>query len=195
MSYAARTVSLSVSTALWAGLLVALATVGPQVATIIPREPPSILILEYREPPAPTPRPKPTATPRPTEGAEPILTPLVVSPDIEVTPEPAAMTSSVSAEPTVITRPVWLRKPTARELELFYPGAAIRRERSGVVSLDCIVRTSGALACRVIEETPAGYGFGAAALRISESYRMVPASRDGQPVEARYMLRVPFQLH
>ncbi len=45
-----------------------------------------------------------------------------------------------------------------------------------------------------MSETPANWGFGLAALRISRDYRMVPAMRDGQAVEGRHWMRVPFEV-
>jgi hypothetical protein len=46
----------------------------------------------------------------------------------------------------------------------------------------------------VVSETPANWGFGEAALRISGDYQMVPATRGGVPVEARHRMVVPFQI-
>jgi len=96
MSYAARTVSLSVSTALWAALLVGLAAVGPQVVTFIPREPPNLTGVELLDP-LPPPEPKPTAAERIPRGAEPVVTPLVATPELIATPDPVA--SHVARDP------------------------------------------------------------------------------------------------
>jgi hypothetical protein len=46
----------------------------------------------------------------------------------------------------------------------------------------------------VVSETPANWGFGRAALEIAGDYRMVPAMRDGQAIEGRYRMRVPFEV-
>src|SRR5262249_18799687 len=95
-------------------------------------------------------------------------------------------------EPPLITRPSWARVP--RELQRFYPRAAVRQNVEGRAVLDCLVSTAGPLAWAVAAETPAGWGFGAAALEIAAQYRMVPATRDGVPIEGRYRMAVPFDL-
>jgi protein TonB len=95
--------------------------------------------------------------------------------------------------PPTIANAHWLQTP--RDLARYYPVMALRRGIEGDVQLDCLVTTTGALQCAVASETPANWGFAAAALRISQDYRMAPAMRDGAPVEARYRLRVPFRLN
>lgn len=95
--------------------------------------------------------------------------------------------------PLEITQPHWTRHPD--NLARYYPERAVARSIEGAVTLDCIVRVSGALDCAVVSETPRGWGFAEAALRISRDYAMVPATRDGAPVEGRYRMRVPFALH
>lgn len=97
-----------------------------------------------------------------------------------------------AAGPIEITVPHWARRPS--NLSSYYPPRALRFERDGLAVLDCIVRASGALDCRVASETPAGWGFGDAALRIAAAHRMIPATRDGTAVEGRYTMRVPFSL-
>jgi protein TonB len=94
-----------------------------------------------------------------------------------------------------VTHPVWLHRPTPADVARFYPPRAIARNREGTASLDCLVGADGRLACTVVAEDPLGWGFGAAALQLARAYQMQPATRDGVPVEARYMLRVPFQLN
>jgi len=95
--------------------------------------------------------------------------------------------------PPTISNPHWLQTP--RDLARYYPMMALRRDIEGEVQLDCLVTIAGALQCSVASETPANWGFGAAAIRIAQDYRMVPAMRDGAPVEARYRMRVPFRLN
>jgi protein TonB len=57
-----------------------------------------------------------------------------------------------------------------------------------------ITNPLGALDCAVVSETPAGWGFGAAAVAIARDHRMAPATQDGRPVEGRYRMAVPFRL-
>jgi protein TonB len=200
MAYAAvtsvsiRTVSLSLSTALWVALVLAL-SIGARVATETASQPRTIEGIRIVDPPPPVRSDaKPTTTQRAAEGPDVIIAPIQTASDAGPATEPIALVEP-DVGPVLITRPNWLRRPTAHELAAFYPPLAIRRERSGVVSLDCLVRADGALSCSVLSETPTGYGFGEAALRISRTYRMEPATRDGRAVEARYQLRVPFELH
>ena len=94
--------------------------------------------------------------------------------------------------PAEITNPRWLRRP--QDLGAYYPRRALDRDIAGQVLLDCLVDTNGALNCSVVSETPANWGFGAAAMRIARDHRMVPAMRDGQAVQGRYRMRVPFEV-
>jgi hypothetical protein len=63
----------------------------------------------------------------------------------------------------------------ARRSGPFYPSRALDREVEGRVLLDCVmdVEESQLSTCQVIEETPADYGFGAAATRIACNFRIV----------------------
>jgi protein TonB len=189
-----RTLSLSASTAFWVGLLFLMMLAGPHVIPVMPApEPPEIKGIRV-EPAPPEPAQK-TIRPRRMDGPEIVAStaPLQTEPAVVIA-EPGAPLAVTPSGPPLIVDPVWVRRPSARELARFYPSIALRRGKSGAVRLDCLVRTDGALACRIVEETPEGYGFGDAALRISQTYRMVPAMREGQPIEARYPLRVPFEL-
>lgn len=79
----------------------------------------------------------------------------------------------------------------------YYPQSAIRRTGGGVAVthgtavLDCQVKPDGGLdRCRIVSETPSGYGFGAAAKRMAERGRVRVA--DLPPGETTVRLRVPF---
>lgn len=146
----------------------------------LPQEPP---------PPPPTPREQPPQRPV-TDAASPVAEPPPL-PRLDLTGTPTDLFPPVIAAPE-ITNPRWVRQP--RDLARYYPSRALARGETGQVLLECRVDTVGALHCSVISETPEGWGFGDAALRISEDYRMVPAMRDGQAVEGRYRMRVPFEV-
>jgi len=142
-------------------------------------------------PPPPTPaQPQPRIEEQPQRAVEgePVL-PL---------PPPETPTQTVISAPVLtypsptITNPEWLRRPS--DLDRYYPERARRRGMEGRAVLDCGVSTQGALSCLVVSETPANWGFGEAALRISRDYQMVPARRNGVAVEARYRMVVPFEL-
>lgn len=105
-----------------------------------------------------------------------------------------SMCALAHAEEPAIVNPTWRERPTAEDVEAFYPPHAVRQLVGGLVVLACIVRVDGRPDCVVDSESPTGWGFGAAALGISRAYRFHPASRDGVPVESKYTLRIPFSL-
>ena len=67
-----------------------------------------------------------------------------------------------------------------RDLAGAYPAAAQRRNVEGRVSLDCLIGNDLAIRCRTLSETPSGYGFAAAALRVSQRFRAAPTLEDGR---------------
>jgi TonB family protein len=84
-----------------------------------------------------------------------------------------------------------LEEPDPAQIRAFWPPAAQGAE--GSATLKCIVTADGRLtACSVLKETPAGLGFGAAALAASPSYRFKPAKRLGEPVETDLILSLAF---
>jgi len=92
-----------------------------------------------------------------------------------------------------LAAPSWTRRPNVAD---FYPQAAMRRELSGRVVLSCTINGSGRPdACSVVEETPAGMGFGEAAMRMARTMRAAPLGADGQPVAGkRFEIPVNFTL-
>jgi TonB family protein len=82
---------------------------------------------------------------------------------------------------TIIGHPDWLRRPTNDEMLHFVPANA--GNAAGSTSIDCVVSTRGLLEkCSVKAESPAGHGFGAAALAMSSVFLMRPMTLDGLPV-------------
>ena len=99
-------------------------------------------------------------------------------------------TGSAWAADPVITNPDWVRKPTPNEMTSVWPAQA---DRSGSARITCTVTVAGALrACRVAEETPAGSGYGAAAMLLAPLFQMRPAMQDGKPVEAEVTIPIGF---
>lgn len=68
----------------------------------------------------------------------------------------------------------------AGEQERFYPSRAMERAQEGSVLLDCIIAGDEISSCSVVHESNAGWGFGAAALRIACHFT-VRAGADGTP--------------
>lgn len=57
----------------------------------------------------------------------------------------------------------------------------------------CRVKLAGTLAgCRITSETPADAGFGAAALKMSQRFKLRPMTREGKPV-AGGTVNIPIQ--
>jgi TonB family protein len=92
--------------------------------------------------------------------------------------------SSAAAEtPRVIQRPEWAQKPTFDDMEHFYPERARQEEIPGRAAIQCQVTAMGLLdGCTVVAESPKNYGFGEAAMGLSEIFRMKPKRIDGQPI-------------
>lgn len=82
----------------------------------------------------------------------------------------------------------WAEQPTAREISWARPLSLIRSSVSGGAAIFCTLKADGGLTdCRVATETPAGRGFGGAAIKLSAKYRMnLPA--DGRSLEGETVL-------
>jgi TonB family protein len=94
----------------------------------------------------------------------------------------SAVWAASPAPPLVIGKPDWIEKPTGEDVKGLYPKAAEKAGVTGIVVMDCRVKRDGRLrACKVDQETPAEYGFGEAALKMSVRFRMKAMDGDGRP--------------
>jgi protein TonB len=74
-----------------------------------------------------------------------------------------------------------------------YPSGASHRHVDGYVVVACAIRTdTRTRRCEVMTERPKGEGFGAAALRMTDLFRMHPIRIDGQVSES---IRVLVPIH
>lgn len=77
------------------------------------------------------------------------------------------------AEDTVSEGAQWEARPSQADFERLGPPAAVAGRVSGRATLDCALTAAGRLRdCQVKNETPAGAGFGEAAVRLSPLYRL-----------------------
>ncbi len=186
-----RAASLAASALMVGAAVLAALTVSYSVQ-IRAAEPPFGFTFWSEPPPPPEPARRRSLTPLNPDAREAIQPfeppPLLPSAGFGVSVAPSAPLG-----PVIIDRPHWLERPSRPERH--YPRRARESGIEGVAQLDCLVSVAGALDCVVVAETPADWGFGAAALRIAREYRMAPATRDGVPVEGRYRLRLPFELN
>lgn len=191
-SMTTRAKSLAASSLLLGAAVIAalsMAVTRTQSPTIGERGP--VLVVPLLSPPTlppPAPIRAPVEAPLGVSIEAPFLPAAVSTPDAANSLE----ISAPSAGPVSITAPTWLRQP--RDLAGYYPSRALLRGVEGRVVLECLIDVAGALDCRVVAEAPSNWGFGDAARRISQDYRMVPATRGGVPVEGRYTMVVPFEI-
>ena len=106
---------------------------------------------------------------------------------------PPVITQSAPLPPTSdeISDPRWLRQAMAE-----YPEIALARGVEGRVRLECVAGTNMRLTeCRILQETPTGVGFGAAALDGARIYaRVEPRMVNGVAVPALVTFNVDFRM-
>jgi protein TonB len=160
------------------------------------------VVKKEKEPEKPPPPPPPQQKLPPPPPIQQRETPVVadvppVETDLPVAPAPSPPPPAPPAPPAPprIDNPQWIERPTGRDFERFYPPRALEREREGRVVLDCTVRADGRISCAVASEDPPNWGFGEAAVKISQSFKMSPRLENGQPSEGgRVRVPITFRL-
>ena len=85
--------------------------------------------------------------------------------------EPAPAADPPPPPPVPATE--WARKATGSDFAASYPQNAADKRVSGRVVMECVTDAKGALTdCKVVQETPPGWGFGAAGLKVAKAFRV-----------------------
>jgi len=94
-----------------------------------------------------------------------------------------------AAQAADLNDPVWDRAPGQDDWAKAYPAHAAQAGVSGAVKMKCAATAAGLLSdCSVIQETPTGEGFGAAALSLATGMALKPTGANGQPVTGRNLI-------
>lgn len=121
--------------------------------------------------------------------------PAQAEPTDEGAPQPVPPPPPVMVAPLAQTRAVVIHEPTSAEGDTFFPERASREFRGGSGEIQCHVSADNRLEnCVVTAESPAGYGFGAAVVKLAALYRVKPPTRDGKYNENN-TFRLTIQFH
>lgn len=93
-------------------------------------------------------------------------------------------------------RPEWIERLTQAQMRPYWPRFAVQTRTNGSAALACQVNAGNrARRCYVLGETPAGIGFGRAAMRMAHLFRIRPPQRDGVPQhDAWVRIRIEFEI-
>ena len=173
------------------GVLIAGVAGAGSLAVAAQREP----VMVARMAPDPATVPTPSAAPVPAIAVAPVAEP--VAPAAPVRREDALDRPTVppqsqeSPAAEVITNPVWVQPPIPRPPV----GPLPEGVTEGRVRVTCTAEVDGRLSdCSIVSETPAGAGFGAAAIEAAESARIAPETTDPSAVRSKVTFGVRFRL-
>lgn len=101
-----------------------------------------------------------------------------------------------SGESPAFARPEWIERLSEAQMLPYFPRSAIQLHMNGTAWLACQVDAHNrARRCRILRETPAGYSFGPAAMRMSRLFRIRPPTRDGLPqYDAWVRIQIDFEV-
>ena len=136
--------------------------------------------------------PSPVAVARPTPAAS-TQADLQAEAATPAAPAPVDARSAAKSINRTIVDPVWVRRPTARDVYEYYPIRAGNLGLQGQATIDCTVGAGGRLrACRVDQESPSGAGFGKASLELAPHLQIRTTTLSGEPAVGR-RLQVPIR--
>jgi TonB family protein len=93
------------------------------------------------------------------------------------------------------TQADWVAKPSGDDMAEAYPPVAETLGVTGHVLLACKVATTGRVEdCQVTSETPPGFGFGAAALKVAPLFQMAPSTVGGSATVSTVRIPIRFAL-
>jgi protein TonB len=116
-------------------------------------------------------------------------------PRLRQAPAPARAREHAARTPAPprIYNVVWESEASASEVQRAYPADARQAGIAGSAAVECVIAPDGRLhACSVVSETPAGHGFGRAALKLAPAFRAGSATASGWPT-AGYRTRIPLK--
>lgn len=110
---------------------------------------------------------------------------------IPLTPEQLAARTALP--PAVYTQADWAKKPSAAQTAAVYPARAAEAGVGGSATLTCAVAGTGFVsACKVVNESPSGQGFGNAALKLAPFFQMRPKMEAGIPIAGTVTIPIRF---